>query len=272
VLARRCAVLGSPIAHSLSPVMHRAAYARLGLDWRYDAYDVDEAGLPGFVADLDASWRGLSLTMPLKRAVLPLLDEASDTVREAGAANTVLLADGRLSGDNTDVPGIVAALAERGVSRVGSATLVGAGATAASFVVGLRRLGLESVRLVVRESTRAADLRDRAAAVGVDVAVSRIDDPAWLGDCDLVVSTAPAAAVEPLADRLVSGASAVFDAIYDPWPTPLLRAAEVHGRVAVSGVDLLAHQAVLQVGLMTGRDVPVDVVRAPALAALGSGA
>jgi shikimate dehydrogenase len=271
VLTRRCGVLGKPIAHSLSPVMHRAAYARLGLDWRYDAYEVDEVGLPGFLAGLDASWRGLSLTMPLKRAVLPLLDTVSDTARVAGGANTVLLADGQLAGDNTDVPGIVAALAERGVSRVESATVVGAGATAASFVVALRRIGLTSVRLVVRDPTRAEDLADRAAAIGVEPQVVPLDTQGPIADADLVVSTVPAGAVTPLADRLVGSAGAVVDAIYDPWPTPLVTMAGDRDRIAVSGIDLLAHQAVLQVGLMTGHDVPVDAVRAPALAALGSG-
>src|SRR4051794_12969885 len=101
--SRRAAVLGSPIAHSLSPALHRAAYIELGLDWTYDAIECDEAALPAFVQSLDASWVGLSLTMPLKRAVLPLLAEMSETVRLTGAANTVLFRDGRTVGDNTDV-------------------------------------------------------------------------------------------------------------------------------------------------------------------------
>jgi shikimate dehydrogenase len=260
-------VLGSPIGHSLSPVMHRAAYARLGLDWRYDAYDVDEAALPGFVADLDAAWRGLSLTMPLKRAVLPLLDERSDTVRETGAANTVLLDDGGLSGHNTDVPGIVAALAERGVVRVDTVAVAGAGATAESFAVASRRIGAESVRFLVRDPGRAEELAERVRAGGVDVAVGRLDEAGPI-DAELLVSTVPAPAAAPLADRLGSGCRTVFDAIYDPWPTPLARGGLASGRTVVSGIDLLAHQAAIQVRLMTGRDVPVDVVREPALAAL----
>lgn len=109
---RRAAVLGSPIAHSLSPVLHRAAYAELGLDdWSYDRFEVDEAALPGFVAGLDASWAGLSLTMPLKRAIIPLLDEISATAASVEAVNTVVLTeDGRRVGDNTDIPGMIAAL------------------------------------------------------------------------------------------------------------------------------------------------------------------
>src|SRR3954462_4907425 len=110
--ARRAAVLGSPIAPSLSAVVHRGGCAGLGFDWTYDAVECDEATLPAFVQSLDASWVGLSLTMPLKRAVLPLLEEMSDTVRLTGAANTVLFRDGRTVGDNTDVYGVGAALRE----------------------------------------------------------------------------------------------------------------------------------------------------------------
>lgn len=114
-------VLGSPIGHSLSPVLHRAAYAELGLtEWRYESHEVDEAALPGFFARLpdaarDAGWAGFSLTMPLKRAVIPLLDEISDTAASVEAVNTVTFGP-KLSpkGDNTDIPGMVAALAERG--------------------------------------------------------------------------------------------------------------------------------------------------------------
>jgi shikimate dehydrogenase len=266
---RRCGVLGHPIAHSLSPVMHRAAYDRLGLDWSYDAYDVDERGLPAFVGGLDASWRGLSLTMPLKRAVLPLLDDASVVAREVGAANTVILDGGRLSGDNTDVPGVVAALAERDVTRVRAATILGGGATAESVLLALRWLGLSSVRVLVREPARAEHLVGRGVAAGLDVMVGRLgDDPPA---ADLVVSTVPAAAVAASAERLVSQSEIVFDAVYDPWPTPLTERAADLGRPVVTGIDLLAHQAVLQVEVMTGHDVPVDVLRNPALVALGSG-
>jgi shikimate dehydrogenase len=262
-------VLGHPIAHSLSPVMHRAAYERLGLGWGYDAYDVDEAGLAGFLAGLGESWRGLSLTMPLKRAVLPLLDEVSATAAEAGAANTVIVEGGRRSGDNTDVPGIVAALAERGVERVRSATILGGGATAESVLLALRRIGLATVTVQVRDPARAEGLASRAVAGGVDAIVSRLgDDPP---EADLVVSTVPSAAVAEWADRLVIRSDAVFDAIYDPWPTPLTERAIDLGRTVVTGIDLLAQQAVLQVRLMTGHDVPVDVVRNAALRAIGSG-
>ena len=109
----KAAVLGSPIAHSLSPVLHRAGYQALGLDgWSYQAIECDEARLPALISGCGPDWAGLSLTMPLKRAVLPLLDEAEPLVAEVGAANTVIFDAGRRSGHNTDVPGMIAALAE----------------------------------------------------------------------------------------------------------------------------------------------------------------
>ncbi|MGH3345225.1 MAG: shikimate dehydrogenase, partial [Carbonactinosporaceae bacterium] len=126
---RRAAVLGSPVAHSLSPELHRAAYAALGLAWSYDAIDVDGQRLPAFLDGLDESWAGLSLTMPLKRAVIPLLDEVSGVARDVEAVNTVTfppapgVARGR-AGHNTDVPGMVAALRERGVRQVASAAVL----------------------------------------------------------------------------------------------------------------------------------------------------
>src|SRR5690242_13877166 len=160
--ARRAAVLGSPIAHSLSPVLHRAAYAALGLDgWRYDRFEVDEAALPGFVAGLDpAEWAGLSLTMPLKRAIPPLLDEITPTASSVEAVNTVVFtADGRRLGDNTDIPGMVAALRERGVTAVPSAAVLGAGATASSALAALAQICRGEVTAYVRGPARAAEMR-----------------------------------------------------------------------------------------------------------------
>ena len=274
-------MLGSPIGHSLSPVLHRAAYDELGLDWSYGAVEVDEAGLAGFVGGLDASWRGLSLTMPLKRTVMPLLDELTDRARVAGAVNTVVIEGGRRRGDNTDIPGIVAALAEQGVDRVGSALVLGGGATAASAALALCDLRARDVTLAVRSPARAQETLD---ALGrhprpVPVDVVTLDDAgvdglpgrlpgrpsaAW----DLVVSTIPAAAQTPGLVRVVDGADVVFEVLYEPWPTPLARAATGAGRVLVGGLDLLVHQAVLQVELMTGSPGPLAAMRAAGRAAL----
>lgn len=278
----RAAVLGSPIAHSLSPVLHRAAYAELGLDWTYDSYDVTETSLPAFLAGLDSSWAGLSLTMPLKRAVIPLLDVVSGPARQVGAVNTVVLADGRRSGENTDVPGMVAALRERGVLTVESATVVGGGATATSALAALADLGVREAAVVVRRPEAAGELREAAERLGVHPDVRHWADAAdparGLLARDLVVSTVPGDAAAGLAAALPSAPRTLFDVVYHPWPTALAAAWQRSGGLVVGGLDLLVHQAVLQVGLMTGREPAggagrlVDVMRAAgerALAARG---
>ena len=262
-------MLGSPISHSLSPVLHRAAYDALGLDWTYDAHEVTEEDLPAFLAGLDASWRGLSLTMPLKRAVMPLLDEVSERARQAGGANTILLADGRRCGHNTDVPGVAAALRERYDGPVADATILGGGATAASALLGLADLGCRHVTLVVREESRAA-LTLAAAARHPDApAVEVRTFGAEPSPADVLVSTVPGAAQSDEILRLTAEAPVVFDVVYDPWPTPLAVAARTSGRLLVSGLDLLVHQAVLQVELMTGVDrAPLEAMRDAGLRAL----
>jgi shikimate dehydrogenase len=255
-------VLGSPIAHSLSPALHRAAYADLGLDWTYDAIEVDESHLGEFVEGLDAQWRGLSLTMPLKRAVLPLLDETDPWAEISGVANTVVLGAGRRVGHNTDIPGAVAALEERAAGPIVSAVVLGGGATAASLLLALAELGCRDATVLVRDPARA---EDTVAAVarhgrGPAVQVGRLTDA--FGEVDLLASTIPAAAQSPeLVDRS-RAAGTVFEALYDPWPTPLADAALQDGRALVGGLDLLVHQAALQVRLMTGLDATVATMRA----------
>lgn len=172
--AHRAAVLGSPIAHSLSPVLHRAAYAELGLDeWSYDRFEVDEAALPGFIEGLDRSWAGLSLTMPLKRAIIPLLDEISPTAASVEAVNTVVFTeDGRRTGDNTDIPGMIAALRERGVEKVESAAVLGAGATASSALAALAVICAGPVTAYVRSRERGDEMRGWGQRLGVDVRVA----------------------------------------------------------------------------------------------------
>lgn len=261
-------MLGHPIAHSLSPAMHRAAYEQLGLTWEYDAHDVVEADLADFIASCGPRWRGLSLTMPLKRAVLPLLDERSELVHRVGVANTVVFLNGRLHGDNTDVAGVRGALDAQGIDAVRTAVVVGAGATAESVRVALEDLGLRRLHLVVRNPARARQLVRHAQAAGVRVSVG---GPADAPDAvDLLVSTVPGGGAPGPGDELVARSRAVLDVAYDPWPPVLLSRAAVHGARVVDGLAMLAHQATGQVRLMTGQDVPVDVLRDAALRALES--
>jgi shikimate dehydrogenase len=266
-MTRRAAVLGSPVGHSLSPVLHHAAYDALGLTgWVYTAHDVDEPALAGFLAGLDPTWVGLSLTMPLKQAVLPLLDEASPVVTATAAANTVLLADGRLAGENTDVPGIVAALSAAGLSAPADAAVLGGGATARSAVAALARTGAR-VTAAVRTPARADGLEATAAALGARLAVRPWTAAADLLSAPVVVSTTPAGASDPLASLVPASPGLLLDVVYEPWPTPLAAAWAARGGTVLGGLDLLVHQAVLQVGLMTGRAEAVPRLVAPLRAA-----
>ncbi|WP_406413335.1 shikimate dehydrogenase [Streptomyces halstedii] len=269
---RRAAVLGSPIAHSLSPVLHRAAYAELGLDtWSYDRFEIDEAALPGFVEGLDASWAGLSLTMPLKRAVIPLLDRISETAASVEAVNTVVLTeDGRRTGDNTDIPGMVAALRERGVEKVESAAILGAGATASSALAALATICAGPVTAYVRSAARADEMRGWGERLGVDVRTADWADAAQGLRAPLVIATTPAGTTDALADAVPRAPGTLFDVLYEPWPTVLASRWAGAGAAVVGGLDLLVHQAVLQVERMTGRDAPLAVMRAAGEAALAA--
>ncbi|MFG2799166.1 shikimate dehydrogenase [Streptomyces pseudovenezuelae] len=262
--ARRAAVLGKPIAHSLSPVLHRAAYEELGLTgWSYDRFEVDEAALPGFVERLGPEWAGVSLTMPLKRAVIPLLDGISDTAASVEAVNTVVFTeDGRRLGDNTDIPGMVAALRERGIEQVDSAAILGAGATASSALAALARICTGEVVAYVRSEARAAEMRQWGERLDVEVRTADWADAAEALRAPLVIATTPAGATDALAHAVPERPAALFDVLYDPWPTELAARWSMIGGAVVSGLDLLVHQAVLQVEQMTGRTpAPVDAMR-----------
>jgi shikimate dehydrogenase len=264
-----CAVLGSPIAHSLSPAMHRAAYRDLGLDWAYEAVEVREGELAAFVGALGDDVRGLSVTAPLKREAASVSHQHSGDVEMLGVANTLIVDDGMISAHNTDVPGAGAALEEAGLGSPVSARILGGGATAASMALALVRLGVEQLEFVVRDPARAAEAERVARGRGIGVTVRRLDEPI-LDPVDLLVSTVPDDAIGVRAHELAGAARAVFDVVYDPWPTSLARAADAAGIRIVSGLDLLAHQAVLQVELMTGSEVSPQVLREAAVAGLSS--
>ncbi|WP_217200627.1 shikimate dehydrogenase [Streptomyces buecherae] len=269
---RRAAVLGSPIAHSLSPVLHRAAYAKLGLTgWRYDRYEVDEAGLPAFLQGLDRTWAGLSLTMPLKRAIIPLLDEISETAASVEAVNTVLFTEeGRRVGENTDIPGMIAAMRERGVERVERAAVLGAGATASSALAALARIQVGEVTAYVRGATRATEMRQWGERLGVRVRIADWADAAEAMSAPLVFATTPAGSTDALAAAVPERPGALFDVLYDPWPTALAAAWSARGGAVVGGLDLLVHQAVLQVERMTGGAAPLAAMREAGEAALAA--
>ncbi|WP_116244346.1 shikimate dehydrogenase [Nocardiopsis sp. FIRDI 009] len=261
----RAAVLGSPVAHSLSPVLHTAAYAAMGLDgWSYGRYECDEAGLAPFLGGLGPEWAGLSLTMPLKRRALDLADGVSDLARRVGGANTLVRADGGWQAHNTDVEGVAAALAEAGIGAPREAVVLGAGATAASALAALLRMGLTStVTVLARDTSRTGEVTAAAERLGHPVRVAPLSEIDAHLDVDLVVSSLPSGAADRHADLLSASRADLFDVVYSPWPTAAARAVAGRGGHVVGGFPMLLHQAVAQVRLMTGiADVPVAAMRA----------
>ncbi len=286
-------------------MLHRAAYQALGLTgWCYQAIECDEAGLPAVMAGCGPDWAGLSLTMPLKRAVLSLLDDAEPLVAEVGAANTVRFEAGLRHGHNTDVAGLIAALLARvddpteppdrrsapgplprpgyglGLTRGSLRTLIeegepgvlilGGGATACSALAAVRDLGAQEATVAVRDPRRAGDLLSAAGRLGATVRLAAFGDLAEARP-GLLISTAPAGAADQYAQCVRRGAlrpGCVLDVVYQPWPTALAAAARQAGVPAAGGFALLLHQAARQVELMTGQLAPVEAMRAAGLDAL----
>jgi shikimate dehydrogenase len=269
---RGAAVLGSPIAHSLSPVLHQAAYDALGLSgWTYRAVECTRDRLESVLRTLAADGLvGASLTMPLKRAVMPMLAAVDEFAEAVGAANTVVFRGEAWHGANTDVPGMIAALAGRiGVDPEGHrASVLGAGATAASAIVAVARLGFGGVAVFARRPRAAAELADLARGCGIDFEVVDWSEIASAAALPLVVSTTPAGSSPELADAVPSAPGVLFDVIYSPWPTPLAAAWEAGGGQVIGGLELLTEQAALQVELMTGLPAPIQAMREAGYAAL----
>lgn len=256
----RAGVVGSPIEHSLSPALHLAAYNALGLNWDYGRVEVARGELATFVAELDDLWRGLSVTMPLKEEALALADSADEMARATHVANTLVrTSDGQWRAFNTDVLGIVESIRQVAPGRsFDQALILGSGATARSAIVALARLGVRRVMIAARRPEGGAAVAELAAERSMTVTV--IDAHPRSINADLVVSTIPADAAAPWADVGEDFTGAVLlDVTYAPWPTTLARAWS--GPVA-SGLDLLVHQALAQVQVMTGHAVPVEVLRA----------
>jgi len=296
----RAAVLGHPISHSKSPALHRAAYAHLGVDIAYSAIDVTETGLPAFMrqvrdeARADGSWRGLSVTMPLKSAMVAEVDEVRGVARALGVVNTVAFesnVDGgghpRLVAYNTDVAGIVNALRHAGAAMAPTAAVLGGGGTAAAAIAALKELGAASADVFVRDVSRAAEARAASAAVGLPVRVLPLAGAAAaVAAADVVISTLPPRAADALAGELAEELAAkpagalpqpgspgvLLDVAYDPWPSRIAAAWQDAGGTVVPGLEMLIYQAVEQVRHFTGLgeampagviDVMCDAVGAP---------
>ena len=268
---RRAAVCGKPIGHSLSPVIHTAGFAAAGLlTWSYTAIECAESELPDLVAGLGPEWAGLSVTMPLKEVALALATTASPAAAAVGAANTLTPSPaGGWHADNTDIPGMVRVLHDAGVADHPAVTILGAGGTARAALGAAAELGASQVTVVARRPEVRAELATVAAALGLSITGVGWEDAATLFDADVVISTVP----KGVADHLTAVAawrpgSVFFDAIYDPWPTPLAAAATANAVAVASGLDLLLAQALGQFEQFTGvRPAPEAAMRAALLAA-----
>ncbi|MHC1557424.1 shikimate dehydrogenase [Actinomycetospora sp. C-140] len=275
----RAAVLGSPVAHSRSPALHRAAYAALGLDdWTYEAVECTAEELPAYVRGRDGSWAGFSVTMPGKRAALEIATTASLRARRVGAANTLVHRGDGWAADCTDVDGVAGALRAAGVRDVPptvfatDVVVLGSGATASAALGGVYDVGAQGVTLVARDPERAAGTLDVARSFGFARRAVTWEDlvPGDLSSATALINTTPAGAIDPaLAERLVAALpawSVVLDAVYHPWPTPLAAAAADRGLAVATGLDMLLHQAFGQVEQFTGSAAPREAMHA-ALAA-----
>ena len=272
-MSLRAAVLGHPISHSKSPALHAAAYAKLGLDISYTAVDLTERTLPGFMQEIRAQegWRGLSVTMPLKTAMLQEVDEVRGIGQVLGVVNTVVFEEAgdsvRRVAYNTDVAGIVNAVRNAGAKPAPSAVILGGGGTAAAAVAALKQLGAGSVQLFVRDTSRVQEARAAAAGVGVDLDVRLLSEAAGpAAAADVVISTLPPRAADGLAGELAaSGArttGVLLDVAYDPWPSLIASAWQANGGSVVPGLEMLLYQAVEQVRLFSrlGDEVNAAVI------------
>ncbi|MBG6214887.1 MAG: shikimate dehydrogenase [Cryobacterium sp.] len=274
--SNRLAVLGCPIKHSRSPMLHRAAYRQLGLDWSYDAVEVKSGSLAMFLSRIGPEWRGLSLTMPLKQEVLPFIDDCDRVAQLTGSVNTVLVRKingrGRLSGYNTDVVGLVRALAESGVTRAAHVTLLGAGATAASALVAAAELGTESVTVLARDPQKAQPLALLGRSLGVVVDLQDFSGVTRV-DSDIVISTLPGgtvlSSVLPLELR---ERAALFDVAYSPWPSAVATSWQAAGGTVLNGLGMLLHQALIQVRVFVTDDPFEPLPDEPAVLAAMRGA
>ncbi|WP_430780212.1 shikimate dehydrogenase [Actinoplanes sp. G11-F43] len=274
--ARKAAVCGKPIAHSLSPFVHTAGFAAAGLTgWTYTSIECAESELPDLVAGLGPEWAGLSLTMPLKEAALRLAGSASPLAIAVGCANTLVhQPDGSWHADNTDVPGMVHVLRDAGLglSRGRHAvkeappriTVLGGGGTARAALAAAAELGAETVNVVTRRAEAREELGPVAVALGLTLVGVSWPEAAGAFDADAVISTVPKGVADDLAGRVTwKPGSVYFDALYDPWPTPLAASALQHAVTVVSGLDLLLAQALGQFQQFTGLpEAPEEAMRA----------
>jgi shikimate dehydrogenase len=269
--SRKAAVLGSPVAHSRSPQLHLAAYRALGLeDWTYERIECSATELPALVGGFGPEWVGVSVTMPGKFAALQFAAERTPRAELVGSANTLVQTETGWRADNTDVDGVMGALgtatgiggqerSDRGIGIGDKAAVLGSGGTAPAAVVGLVELGITDLSIVARNPEKARPLVALGRRLGIEARWTALGTP--IVGVDVVVSTLPAEVAAQYA-ATVRGVPLLLDAIYDPWPTPLVQSVAAAGGRVVSGLQMLLHQAFAQVEQFTGQPAPKEVMSA----------
>ena len=270
----RLEVWGDPIAHSRSPQLHAAAYEVLGLDWAYGRRRVTEESFGAELASLDSEWRGLSLTMPLKGVAFAAAAAHDRRAELTGAVNTLLLRaeGGAPAGFNTDVGGIVRALADDGIASVPRARIVGAGATATSALVALAELDADEVEVVARRPEAVEPLAELGRRLGISVRTAGFEASRHDG-VPLTIATLPGDAAIPDASAaaLARAGGLLLDVVYGHWPTALSAAWAHVGGAARSGLGMLLHQALLQIRIFAHGDPEAELADEPrVLAAMRS--
>ena len=251
LLEMKAAVIGSPISHSLSPLLHQAAYEQLGLDHTYSAIEIDQETFPSFIDSLDSNWLGLSLTMPLKEIAFEVVQTVSEVAALAGSINTILI-NNELSGDNTDIYGLAKAITETTSKQISVASIFGAGATTRSALVALEGLGVEDIYLLARNPEKVAKCVDLGNELGISVDMVPEISTNFLST-DLVINTTPKGVADDFAQFISKPNGLYFDVVYDPWPTKFAHDWLAQGGQVIAGHQMLLHQAVRQVQLMTGK-------------------
>jgi len=262
----KAAVLGKPIGHSLSPILHNAGYLAQGLAHTYERHEVAESGLAQFVQGLDANWMGLSLTMPLKVVAFEVAEVVTPLVEISGSINTLVFAQ-QIVGYNTDIYGIVQACTESGVSKAQTCTIIGSGATARSAIVAARELGITHVELLARNSQAIAQCDAIANELGITFIAPEVSESQWLNS-DLVINTTPANVANELLPEVTSASGLLLDVIYHPWPTQIAARWQQAGGAICPGYLMLLHQASAQYELFTGVEAPITQMREALLKAL----
>ena len=282
-MTQRLGIIGYPIGHSISPIFQQAGLDHLGIDATYEKWEVTPERVGDFVAGLRApGTSGINITVPHKQAVIPFLDEVDEWATAAGAVNTIVNRDGRLTGHNTDGPGFLQALlVETGYSPDGTRALIlGAGGAARGILLALVRGGVDSLVIANRTFERAETLAQLASENGVkseaiplagDALTEAAASANLIVNCTTMgMSHGPDEHGSPISAAQIPATAIVNDVVYTPLLTPILKEAAVAGATSLGGLHMLVYQGVLSFQMWTGRDAPVDVMLAAATAEMAS--